>query len=118
MNPKNIELFQKNIIYPYVASNQREAIILKHMNMLKKGMTDKKVIEIMQLPDEVNLTYTPNKSKENNAVGFSLVYLLERYREKGSVIEKKEKLLRIHFDNVGLLISAYAINIQGFISFN
>jgi len=69
----------------------------------------------MTCPDEVNLTYKIKKSKsENNLIGSSMVYLFERKQELGSVIEKEEKLIRIHFNNSGVLIWAYSVDIEEF----
>ncbi len=111
----NIELFQKNIEYPYKASEKRKVLILDNMNKLKKGMTKEEVINLMTQPDEVNLTYKFIKTKSNNVIGFSLVYILKRDMHLGSFLEKKEQLLRIHFDNSGKLTWSYS---QGIGEFN
>ncbi len=115
MNIENIKLYQEKISYPYIASEKRKTEVLENSNKLKKGMTKGQVIELMTYPDEVNLTYKIKKSKsENNVIGFSMVYLLERKQKSGSVIEETEKLICIHFNNSGVLIWAYAIRIDAF----
>ncbi len=115
MNIENTKLYQENINYPYTASEKRKAEVFENMHLLKKGMTKGQVIELMTCPDEVNLTYKIKKSKsENNLIGSSMVYLFERKQELGSVIEKEEKLIRIHFNNSSVLIWAYSVDIDMF----
>lgn len=115
MNINDIKLFQAGIKYPYTASVKRVKEILKNMNALKKGMDKKQVIELLTVPDEVNLTYSLIKSKSlDRANGFSLVYILRRNKETGNSNEKNEKLLRIHFDDTGKLSWAYSIDIENF----
>ena len=109
-------LFQEKIVYPYIVSEKRRTAILKNMNKLEKGMTKESVIELMTFPDEANFTYETikNKSNKDNISGFSLVYMLNREMEKGSVKEKNEKLIRIHFNDSEKLIWSYSENIDGF----
>ncbi|MDW5290715.1 hypothetical protein [Formosa sp. PL04] len=116
MKIENIELFQKDIKYPYQASEERKTTILNNMNTLEKGMTKGQVIELMTLPDDANLTYNFKKTKSDNVIGFSLAYILRKNIESGSVLEKNEKLLRIHFDNYDKIIWSYAIDIDEFIA--
>ncbi len=98
----NIELYQKNISYPYKATKDREQTILNNIDKLKIGLSKKEVLEMMTKPDEVNLTYKYIKVKvgkeAENIVGFSFVYLLRRDVEHGSIIEKNEQGIRIFFD--------------------
>ncbi|MFK7772134.1 MAG: hypothetical protein AB8F94_08340 [Saprospiraceae bacterium] len=116
MNIEKIKLCQQSIDYPYVASKQRNTVILENMNMLKKGMTIDQTIALLTNPDEVNLTYKFKKAKfeEDNVIGFSVVYLLRRDTEKGSVVEKNEQLLRIHFNDSEKLIWSYSTEIDEF----
>ncbi len=113
----DIELYQNKISYPYKASKEREQIILNNINKLKKGVSKKYVLETMTKPDEANLTYKYVKvktGKENeNITGFSLVYLLKRDVDNGSVYEKNEKFICIFFDKSEKLIYT-AGNIEGF----
>jgi hypothetical protein len=115
VNIDDIRLFQKSISYPYIATDKREAVIIDNMNRLEKGMSIYQVVEILTEPDEVNPTYKAVKSKSgNNIVGFSVVYILKRAQNTGSVNNKAEKLIRIHFNITGDLISAHAVDIDGF----
>ena len=115
MNIDDIKLFQKELSYPYYASEKREKVISDNMNKLEKGMRENQVIELMSSPDEVNLTYKSIKSKsEDNVIGFSMVYLLRRNIETGSVNEKEEKLIRIHFDGSGVLLWSFSIDFDEF----
>lgn len=108
------KLYQENIQYPYKASKKREGIIRNNMNNLKKGMSAEQVIEKLTKPDEVNLTRKSIK-KADGIIGFSFVYLLRRDQNVGSVNEKNEQLIRVHFDKFGKLIWSYAVKIQDFI---
>ncbi|PLW99100.1 MAG: hypothetical protein C0594_17415 [Marinilabiliales bacterium] len=109
------KLFQKEVSYPYKASENREKVILENMNKLEKGMTKKEVIELMSAPDEINLTYSSIKSKsKDNVIGSSLVYILKRKAESGSADQKGEKLIRIHFDNSEKLLWSTSTNINEF----
>lgn len=111
---KGIKLFQKNIEYPYIASEKRKTVILNNMNKLKKGMTKEDVINLMTQPDEANMTYKFKKAKSDDVIGFSLVYILRRDTNSERTLEKNEHLLRIHFNNSGKLLWAYATNINKF----
>ncbi|WP_136465956.1 hypothetical protein [Flagellimonas onchidii] len=108
------ELFQKNIEYPYSASEKRKMLILNNMNKLKKGMAKVDVIKLMTQPDEANLTYKFKKAESDNVIGFSLAYILRRDTDSGSAIEKNEQLLRIHFDNSEKLIWSYSQDVDEF----
>ncbi len=114
MNLEATKLFQENINYPYMASEKRKAVILDNMNKLEKRMTKNQVIQLMTHPDEFNLTYKFKRSKPEDVIGFSLVYLLRRNAKSGNAIEKNEQLLRIHFDNSEKLLWAYSSGIKGF----
>ncbi len=114
MNIESIELFQESSEYPYVAIEKRKIAILENMNKLEKGMTKDHVIKLLTKPDEANLTYNFRKAKSDNIIGFSLVYILRRNAESGSVLEKNEQLIRIHFDNSEKLIWTYSIDIEDF----
>ncbi len=113
----DIELYQKNISYPYKASKDRQQTILNNINRLKKGMNKQDVIAIMTNPDEANLTYKYIKVKtgneSENITGFSLLYLLRKDVEDGSINEKNEQLIRIFFDKSEHLIYTVS-NINGF----
>lgn len=55
---ENQQLFIIKKKYPYVASEQRIAVILDNMNNLREGMNVEQVIELMSALDEVNPFYT------------------------------------------------------------
>lgn len=114
MNIESIELFQENIEYPYTASEERKTVVLQNMNKLRKGMSKEQVFELVTQPDEANLTYKFKKAKSDNVIGFSLVYILRRDMYSGSIREKNEQLLRIHFDNSENLIWSYSQDIDEF----
>ncbi len=108
------KVYNAQIEYPYVASEQRTNIIFDNMNKLKFGMNKKEVVQLLTLPDEINATY-PSNVTAKDTIGFSYVYIIERKQENGSQNEKAEKLIRIHFDTNATLINAYAIKIPEFI---
>jgi hypothetical protein len=101
------------IEYPYSASKQRENMIYDNMNNLKLGMNKKEVVQLLTLPDEINVTYTSNVTAKDT-IGFSYVYIIERKQKDGSQNEKAERLIRIHFNTNNILLSAYAIRIPQF----
>ncbi|MCK4663982.1 MAG: hypothetical protein KAT68_14030 [Bacteroidales bacterium] len=107
------KIYNDKIEYPYVALEKRQDTILQNMNKLEKSMTNNEVLKLLSLPDEINPTYPPDKTAKK-AIGYSYVYIIERKQETGSQIEKSEKLIRIHFDLNGILLSAYAIEIPEF----
>ena len=107
------ELLNNKIEYPYSATKQRQSIIFDNMNKLKLGISNKDVLELLTLPDEINATY-PSNVTAKDTVGFSYVYLIEKNKKNGSVNSKTEKLIRIHFDKNEKLINAYAIGIPKF----
>lgn len=88
-------LGEMKIQYPYRASNERLAAIRKGSKKIVAGMSKNDVLEKIGEPDEINETLSKNDLKTK--VGFSFVYLEQRDKEEGSVKEKNEKLVRIHF---------------------
>ena len=107
------KVYNAQIEYPYVASQQRTNIIFDNMNNLKLEMNKKEVVQLLTLPDEINATY-PSNVTAKDTIGFSYVYIIERKKENGSYNEKAEKLIRIHFDTNEKLVNAYAIRIPEF----
>ena len=69
---------------------------------IKIGMLSSEVRKIMGKPDEVNDIYF--RIKNSKKTGFSYIYLLQRKKEKGSINEKDEKLIRFIFGNDDKLI--------------
>ena len=111
---KPITFYQESINYSYIAPEKRKMVILGNMNRLQKGMPINEVVQILNHPDEIHATFKGIKFKSNKKIGFSLTYLLDRKQPSGSVNQKAEKLLKIHFNNEELLVWAFTINIDGF----
>ena len=84
------------INYPYRATEDRLRKIRQGSKAVSAGMDRNDVLAKIGLPDEINDTLDKNDLKRK--VGFSFVYLEQRDKEVGSVKEKNEKLVRIHFD--------------------
>lgn len=85
------------IIYPYIANSERTQKILKNWRTIKIGMKSKEVIEILDAPDEEFPLYS-QQVKNSKIIGKTYWYLLQRFKENGSQIEKNEKLVRISID--------------------
>lgn len=98
--------------YPYVADAQKEERILSNCNSLKRGMTKYEVIQLLGQPDEIKNTY--DRFKLSEKIGESLVFVLRRDSLSGSLNEKNEKLIRLHFDNAEKLYQASALQIPTF----
>ena len=107
-----IQRFQETISYPYVATATRTSQIMTHLEQLKKGMRIHDVIQKMGAPDEVNPTWDARKNGQRT--GRSLVYVVKRRVASGSVNERAERLVRIHFDLSDQLVSAHAIDMADF----
>lgn len=88
--------------YPYRASDKRLAVIRKGSKEIVAGMDRNEVLTKLGEPDEVNDTF--NKDDLHKKVGFSFVYVEQRDRQEGSVKEKNEKLVRVHFNMTGKVI--------------
>lgn len=88
-------LGEMKIQYPYRASNERLAAIRRGSKEIVAGMSKNDVLEKIGEPDEINETLSKNDLKTK--IGFSFVYLEQRDKEEGSVKEKNERLVRVHF---------------------
>jgi len=86
------------ISYPYVATAARHASILSGLPKVATGITADQVLRLIGEPDEDNPTYDSKDARTAKTKGHSFVYLLERKTNTGSVIERAERLIRIHFD--------------------
>ncbi len=96
------------ITYPYVAPTERTAAILDGLPKVHAGMSGAEVRSLLGAPDEVNPTYNSIHVKAAKKIGYSFVYVIQRKQEAGSVVEKDEKLVRVHFgldDRVAKIIS-------------
>lgn len=88
---------ENRITYPYYASKQRSDQIRENYNKIKTGLSLQKVKSIMGLPDEEKPLYEPRIYKPKQ-IGYSHWYLIQRKSDKGSIIEKDEKLVRVLYD--------------------
>jgi len=101
------------INYPYKASPEKEQMILTNMKKLTKGMPLEEVINLLGQPDEKTYIYLSEDDIQNNKpVSFCSIYLLRRNNEKGSMLERNEKLLRVHFDNSNRMIRIEKVGIK------
>lgn len=101
------------IQYPYKASQEKEKMILTNMKKLTKGMPFEEVTKILGQPDEKTYIYLSEEDiKSNKPVSYCCIYLIQRNNEKGSMLERNEKLLRIHFDNSNLIIRTEKVGIK------
>lgn len=90
---------EPSLTYPYVATPEREAKILKGMEKVKVGMASSDVRNVLGEPDEVRKLYDPNINLKNREpIGYTWWFIIERKVESGSVNEKAEKLFRVSFD--------------------
>lgn len=87
---------QDMIKYPYTADKERLAQINEGVKQVRVGASSDEVIRLMGNPDEVNDTL--DKDNWDKTVGFSFVYIKQRDKARGSVKEKNEDLIRIHFN--------------------
>jgi len=100
-----------DIDYPYYAPQERRDTIENGYSELRLGMYAADVKGILGDPDEVNDTLHPSDILNKNAepIGYSYVYLVQRLCESGSVNEKDEILLRLHFDLEDKLIRIFRV---------
>lgn len=83
--------------YPYRAGAERQSLLLSNWPKVDVDMTASEVRALLGEPDEVNPTYNSIHAKSAKKIGYSFVYLLQRLQKNGSVLEKNEKLIRVHF---------------------
>ena len=89
-------VYGKPIKYPYLANNDRVLQIEGGVKHVTSGSSKSEAVMSMGKPDEVN--ETQDKNNWTKRIGYSFVYLVRRDRENGSVNEKNEKLVRVHFN--------------------
>ena len=92
-----ISRLNSKMSYPYIASAERTAHILKNWRNIKVKMTANEVVKILGEPDEKGPFYEP-KIKNAKVIGEIYLFLIQRLKATGSQIEKNEKLVRISFD--------------------
>ena len=90
-------IINKEIQYPYKATEARAETIKSRYKSITKGMPASKVIEILGEPDQTHTLYEP-KIKTASQIGFTHWYLMQRLQKNGSADEKQEKLVRIAYD--------------------
>jgi hypothetical protein len=100
-----------DIDYPYYAPQERRDTIENGCGELRIGMYADEVKGILGEPDEIDDVLHPSDILNKNAepIGYSYVYLIQRLCDKGSVDEKDEKLLRLHFDLEDKLIRVFRV---------
>ncbi|OGV37916.1 MAG: hypothetical protein A2020_10090 [Lentisphaerae bacterium GWF2_45_14] len=93
------------ISYPYYANAERTAQISNGVGRLVIGMPRNEVVKIMGEPDEVTQLYqTLDAIQKGQSSGYSYIYLIQRKKELGSIIERQEKLYKLSFNlNDGLI---------------
>ena len=100
--------------YPYYASEQRAKVIFVGIRKLVIGMPRSEVVKIMGEPDEVTKTYqTLDSMQKGQSSGYSYIYLLQRKKELGSIVERQEKLYKLGFNLNDVLLNIESEGIQG-----
>jgi hypothetical protein len=85
------------LVYPYVASAERQAQIVKGMGKIREGMSPSDVEAVLGKTDMVMDLF--NRGEVNpKPIGYTWWYILQRKTDKGSSAEREEKLVRISFD--------------------
>lgn len=102
------------INYPYYASEQRSKAILDGVRKLVIGMPRSEAVKIMGEPDEVTKTYqTLDSMQKGQSSGYSYVYLLQRRKELGSIVERQEKLYKLNFNLNDVLLKIESEGLKG-----
>jgi hypothetical protein len=92
------------IIYPYIADEWRKTVIVNNWHRIGKGMSANQVLTLMGEPDLIELLYEP-KVNAKETKGTTSWYLIERLSEHGSVDQRREKVVRISFDQSETVIA-------------
>jgi hypothetical protein len=87
----------RGIVYPYVASVERQGQIKIGMAKIREGMSPSEVEAILGKTDIVMDLFGRGMGNPN-PIGYTWWYILERKTDKGSSAERGEKLVRISFD--------------------
>jgi len=99
----DVQYVEKRITtYPFVATPERSVAILTKYTQIENGMTAKQVESVLGIPDEIRPLYEP-KIKQARLIGHTYWYILRHMMEHGSANEKNESLVRISFDNSGIV---------------
>lgn len=86
--------------HPFVASQDRAALIRENHQRITKGMSPMDVKAILGEPDEIRPLYAPVVMNAKQ-IGHTYWYLISRASESGSVAGKNEALVRVSFSLSG-----------------
>lgn len=93
-----------DINYPYYASPERKLKITEGVKKLVIGMPKAEALKIIGEPDEIVKTYnTLDAMDKGEPSGVSYVYLIQRKKKLGSIVERQEKLYKLRFNLNNLL---------------
>lgn len=102
------------INYPYYATEQRKAVIVEGVKRLFVGMPRAEAVKIMGEPDEITQTYqTLDAMQKGQSFGYTYVYLIQRKSALGSIVDRQEKLYKLHFNLNDVLLRVEGEGIQG-----
>ncbi len=100
--------------YPYNAPPEKAAKIIKNYRLLKEGMAQELVLQMMGTPDEKNNIYNDADHFESRtADGEVWVYLVQRLKPYGSSYDRKEKSVRLEFGLDKTLRRIEPMNMRG-----
>ena len=97
------------IEYPFEAPKARRALIAKHVNTIKAGMSSKAVIELIGQPDENTPLYEP-KIKRPRQIGSTIWYILSQRQKGGSENDKMKIAIAVRLNLQGFVSSVDRIN--------
>lgn len=100
----------QSLRHPYVASQKRQNQIVGAYRQVRVGMSEKDVIALLGEPDEKNATYEA-KIINPRQIGLSYVYVVQRLKECGSVDAMQEEVVRIQFDDLGLVVRVIPVGL-------
>ena len=93
----NVFLQNETLVYPYIASPERQEFITENYKKIKIGTTANEVKQILGSPDQILPLYEP-KIKNASKIGHTFWYILQRLKESGSQKRREEKLVRVSFN--------------------
>lgn len=99
------------IKYPYTADEARKNQIINNLDKLKGTITPNEVIEILSHPDEIR-EYREIKGSHSEIKGFLFFYIIQRLKVSGSDSERKELLVKLHF-NLDFKLKRMDISVSG-----
>jgi|GEM_PF-2680643 len=102
------------IQYPYQAPPERRAQIMKGVKALYLGMPESDVVKLLGEADERNvLYYNAEHFESHRSDGIVLVYLLQRIKPFGGMVERKEIAFRLEFSGDQRLRRVEAVEVPG-----